>query len=110
MGIYHMYTGTDKETHIEELDLENDPRLQSPQALRDMEIQIIEEPKFLDYHPAPNRRWLVILSGKMEIGLGDGSTHTFGPGDMRLIEDIDGHGHTTRYLEPTVNAVMVLPD
>ena len=110
MGIYHMYTGTDKETHIEELDLENDPRLQSPQALRDMEIQIIEEPRFLDYHPAPNRRWLVILSGKMEIGLGDGSTHTFGPGDMRLIEDIDGHGHTTRYLERTVNAEMVLPD
>ena len=89
MGIYHMYTGTDKETHSEELDLENDPRQQSPQALRDMEIQIIEEPKFLDYHPAPNRRWLVILSGKMEIGLGDGSTHTFGPGAMRLIEDID---------------------
>ena len=75
-----------------------------------MQIQKIDEARFLDYHPAPNRRWLVILSGQLEIGLADGSMHRFGPGDLRLIEDVTGHGHTTRYLEPTVTAVMVLPD
>ena len=42
---------------------------------------------FLDWHPAPRRQFVIILSGQLEIGLGDGSRHVFGPGDARLIED-----------------------
>jgi hypothetical protein len=37
---------------------------------------------------------VIILSGQLEIGLGDGSTHVFGPGDARLVEDNQGDGHT----------------
>ena len=44
------------------------------------------------------RRWMVIISGKFEVGLGDGSKHQFGPGDIRLIEDTTGHGHTSQFL------------
>lgn len=47
-------------------------------------------------HPAPRRQFVIILSGHLEIGLGDGSTHVFGPGDARLVEDTTGQGHTTR--------------
>ena len=32
----------------------------------------------------------------MEIGLGDGATHRFGPGHVTLAEDLTGKGHTTR--------------
>ena len=39
---------------------------------------------------------MIILSGQLEIGLGDGSKHLFGPGDARLVEDTTGKGHTTR--------------
>ena len=39
---------------------------------------------------------MIILSGQLEIGLGDGSKHVFGPGDARLVEDTTGQGHTTR--------------
>ena len=38
---------------------------------------------------------MIILSGQLEIGLGDGSKHVFGPGDARLVEDTSGQGHTT---------------
>ena len=57
-----------------------------------------------------NKRWLITLSGELEIGLGDGSVHKFGPGDVRLIEDVTGHGHTTRYVTDHVSALMLLPD
>ena len=36
------------------------------------------------------------LTGEVEIGLGDGTTHRFGPGHVLLAEDLTGRGHTTR--------------
>jgi hypothetical protein len=53
---------------------------------------------------------LITLTGELEIGLGDGTVHKFGPGDVRLIEDVTGHGHTTRYVTDHVSALMLLPD
>jgi uncharacterized cupin superfamily protein len=50
---------------------------------------------FIDWHPAPRRQFVIILSGQLEIGLGDGSKHIFNPGDARLVEDTTGRGHTT---------------
>ena len=77
--------------------------------MQGIRLQRTEGGRFLDWHPAPDRRWLVILSGQGEIGLGDGRVHRFGPGDIRLIEDVTGHGHTTRYSSENVSAVMPLP-
>ena len=35
--------------------------------------------------------------GRTIIGLADGTSHTFEVGDVRLIEDTTGQGHTTTY-------------
>ena len=110
MSIHRMYTGSDNETHIEELSLEGHPELASLQNVAGMRVQTGQGGSFMEWHPAPDRRWLVVLSGLIEIGLGDGTIQHFGPGDLRLIEDVTGHGHTTRYLKPTVTAVMPIPD
>jgi hypothetical protein len=37
------------------------------------------------------------LVGRPIIGLSDGTSHTFALGDVRLIEDTTGKGHTTTY-------------
>jgi hypothetical protein len=34
------------------------------------------------------------LSGSVDIGIGDGTVKTFGPGDVFLAEDVSGQGHT----------------
>ena len=106
MGIYRMYPGDDGETHIEEQTLESHPELQNLQPVEGLRLWKVEEGRFQDFHPAPDRRWMIILSGEVEIGLGDGSTHRFGPGDIRLIEDITGHGHTTRFTKPYLAVLM----
>ena len=93
-----MYPGDDGETHIEELTLESHPHLGSLQPVEGLRIWRMEPGHFADFHPAPDRRWMVILEGQVEIGLGDGTKHRFGPGDIRLIEDITGHGtHDSSY-------------
>ncbi len=110
MGIYRMYTGDDNETHIEELPLSEHPELGELQDVGGMQIQQNPGGRFLDWHPAPNRRWMITLSGDLEIGLGDGTVHKFGPGDVRLIEDVTGRGHTTHYVTDHTSAMMPLPD
>jgi uncharacterized cupin superfamily protein len=51
-----------------------------------------------------------MLAGEMEIGLEDGSVHTFGPGDVLLAEDVTGRGHTRRVssAEPRISATIPL--
>ncbi len=106
MGIYRMYTGPDNETHIEELPLSAHPELGELQTVKGLQIQQNQGGRFMDFHQAPNKRWLITLSGEREIGLGDGIVHKFGPGDVRVIA---GHGHTTRYVTDHVSALMLLP-
>lgn len=57
------------------------------------------------FHCSPKPQWVFILSGAMEIGLQDGSTRLFNPGDHFLSADIlpEGvtfdpgvHGHWSR--------------
>jgi quercetin dioxygenase-like cupin family protein len=57
---------------------------------------------FVDWHNAPRRQYVITLAGRVEIGLGDGSLHRFGPGEAILAEDLKGH--TTRAVgdEPRV--------
>jgi hypothetical protein len=65
---------------------------------------------FLDWHPAPRRQVVVLLSGQLENECGDGQVRRFGPGDARIIEDTTGGGHTTRVIgdQPAVVAVVAL--
>ena len=110
MGIYRMYTGSDNETHIEELSLADHPELGDLQIVKGLQIQKNEGGRFMDFYQATNKRWLITLAGELEIGLGDGTIHKFGAGDVRLIEDVTGHGHTTRYVTDHMSALMLLPD
>ena len=53
------------------------------------------------------------LSGIVDVGLEDGTTHRFMPGDARLVEDTTGKGHTTLVPgapndEPAITAVIPL--
>lgn len=96
MGTFRLYTGSDGQSHIEPIDAAR--TAEWTQGLAATQIAFREWPvgEFLDWHPAPRRQFVIILAGRLEIGLGDGGKHLFGPGDARLVEDTTGQGHTTR--------------
>jgi quercetin dioxygenase-like cupin family protein len=98
MGVYRLYTGADGESHIDELKPQDHPELREIQTTSGIRLQEFAAKQFIDWHPAPRRQWVIILSGELEIGLGDGTFRRFGPGDARLVEDTTGRGHTTRTL------------
>ena len=70
-----------------------------------------------EFHCTEHPQWLFVLGGRMEIGLQDGSTRVFGPGDHFFSADtlpagatFDArlHGHRSRQLgdEPLVTAFV----
>jgi len=73
MAFVRCYTGTDGQSHFEDLDL----------LPPDMERSIGQAASFLS-------------GGQMEVVIGDGTTRRFGPGDAVLFEDLTGQGHTSR--------------
>lgn len=110
MGMYRLYAGSDGESHIEELRLGEGSGLTSLTPAGGIMFRETPAGNFIDWHPAPRRQWVIILSGELEIGLGDGSIRRFGPGDARLVEDTTGRGHTTRVVghQPCVMAFVPL--
>lgn len=52
-----------------------------------------------DWHPAPQRQYIVLLDGEIEITVGDGETRRFRGGDVLLVEDTEGREHRTRTVD-----------
>lgn len=110
--IVRLYAGDDGQTHFEDLDVLTEDQFTEPaQAGANLIFRRFPADYFSDWHTAPRRQYIVILSGKMEIGIGDGTTRQFGPGDIVLADDQTGQGHTTRSLgEPRVSLTIPLPE
>jgi redox-sensitive bicupin YhaK (pirin superfamily) len=110
MGMFRVYPGPDGESHIEEVDLAAHPEYRDLQNISEIKIQHFAEPRNMDFHPLPERRLIFHLTGEVEIGVSDGSKQIFRPGDIRLMEDISGRGHTHRDLTQTSAAAYVFFD
>jgi hypothetical protein len=110
MGTFRLYTGSDGQSHFETIDLAKTPDWTKGLATTRISFRTDPVGHFIDWHPAPRRQFVIILSGQLEIGLGDGTKHVFGAGDARLVEDTTGKGHTTRVHgnQPCVTATVPL--
>ena len=108
--IVRLYTGNDGQTHFEDLPLPAEEiHNVAIQAGADLVFRRFPADYFSDWHTAPRRQYIFILAGQMEIGIGDGTTRRFGPGDVVLADDRTGQGHTTRSLGvPRVSATVAV--
>jgi len=96
MQFCRLYTGDDGKSHFEELDQNQGAKLfQNALTVKALMFKNDQNRDDLHgWHNAPRRQWCITLSGTCEIGIGDGTKKTFGPGDVFLAEDETGQGHT----------------
>jgi uncharacterized cupin superfamily protein len=50
---------------------------------------------------------MVMMRGAIEVTVSDGESRTFAAGDVILVEDTTGKGHTTRSAAPDSLAVVI---
>jgi len=112
LGTYRMFTGVDGRATWEEIDLDKQPDWLKGIDVTTLRFSARAPGVMQDWHPAPQRQFIFIVSGSLEIGFEDGSKKVFGPGDARLVEDVTGRGHTTIALgnEPCITATVPLKD
>ena len=53
-----------------------------------------------DFHTAPQRQYIILLDGQIQIETSLGDIRQFGAGDILLVEDITGKGHRTKNIIP----------
>ncbi len=104
MKVTRLFTGSDGKSHFEDMDILLEDRGDIGH-LSDM-IQatgvIFRETQGdynYDWHNAPQRQYIVMLDGEVEIEIGDGTRRVFRTSDVILAEDITGQGHISRSVE-----------
>lgn len=62
-----------------------------------------------DWHRAPQRQFIVLLDGEIEIEVGTGEVRRFRGGEVILVEDTEGRGHRTRSIGDAPRRSLFLP-
>jgi hypothetical protein len=110
MKLPRIYVGDDNKSHFEELDLPMLPdRRATSEWLTGAAMAFGESPALPPqaWHHAPRRQLVAVLSGALEIEVGDGSKRRFGTGDFFLADDLAGQGHRTNDVEGPVRLLYV---
>lgn len=82
-------------------------------AIGAAKVLFVELPEGLDqdWHPAPTRQFVVVLSGRLQVEVAGGERREWGPGEVFLADDTAGQGHLTRVLDGPARLMFVcLPD
>lgn len=76
-------------------------------------VQLVQLPAGLDqdFHNAPARQLVVVLSGRVEVETTDGACRQWQPGEIFMPADVTGRGHRTRTLGgPALVLFAPVPD
>lgn len=92
--IKRIYTGTDGLSHVEDLPLDATTLMEKVSSI---EVRVSPPDRFTDWHVAPQRQYIVNLSGAAQLEVVEGKVDLL-PGSIEYIDDLTGKGHTTRTL------------
>jgi hypothetical protein len=100
-----LFTGEDKQSHVERLEMKFSPVADSPAMAESEHLNaataylVRAHPGFSEsWHNADKRRYVVTLSGRGEIEVAAGKKFFAEPGQLVLAEDLTGKGHTFRVI------------
>jgi hypothetical protein len=101
MKITRLFTGSDGESRFEDIDIPLEDqgsigRLSAPLPATGIIFRETNPDYDYDWHPAPQRQYIIMLEGELEIEAGDGTKRHFSSGDILLVEDTTGRGHRSR--------------
>jgi hypothetical protein len=99
--VTRIFTGPDGQTHAEEINVNlasgaSGAELSEVVKVTGLQFRRTPPNYFLDWHPAPQRQYVITLSGRGEVELVGGKRIPLDPGHILLAEDVTGKGHISR--------------
>jgi hypothetical protein len=104
MRVNRVYADAAGESHFDEIDIPLQDRgaigrLSEPYPANGVIFRENDADYDFDWHCAPQRQYIVLLDGAIELETSDGEKRRFGGGDILLVEDVTGRGHRTRTVD-----------
>jgi mannose-6-phosphate isomerase-like protein (cupin superfamily) len=105
MKITRVYSDPNGESRFEDVEIELHEKgeigaLSEPTASNEVIFREVNPDYDYDFHTAPQRQFIILLDGEIEIETSLGEKRKFGAGEILLMEDTAGKGHKTRNLQP----------
>ncbi len=102
--ITRIYSDANGDSHFEDFSISlNDSGpiglLSDPLKVKEIIFREVEPAYDYDFHNAPQKQYLVLLDGTIEIETSKGEIRHFTAGDILLLEDTTGKGHKTKNLQ-----------
>ena len=117
MQITRFFTNENGEAQFSEIDLPIDFKREDAdgnvillsKAFNSPRVRFVELPEGYDHdwHNAPRRQIVILLSGVVEVRTSDNQIRQWGAGDVLLADDVSGKGHQTRAIDGSVRMVYV---
>jgi hypothetical protein len=101
MHCVELYADEDGESHFRTVEIDADEALLADAAAKwrdNAGFRMVHRPAdrgTTALHNVPSRRLAVVFSGGCELGASDGEVRRFTTGDLILLTDTTGKGHTT---------------
>jgi hypothetical protein len=109
MQILRIYTGADNQTHFQDVDLNAFTAIATNPGTGPIRLNQSPGETAMDFHNAPRRQYVVVLSGGLEIETGLGEKRALHRGDVLIAEDVTGKGHITRSVGGETRVTLSVP-
>ena len=103
--ITKVYSDSNGDTHFEDIEISlteagNIGKLSAVLPATGVIFREVESSYDWSFHTAPQKQYIILLDGIIEIETSLGEKRIFKAGEVLLVEDITGKGHKTRNLQP----------
>ena len=104
MKIQRRYVDKNGESHFEDVEVEVEEstragRLSARLPATGIIFREVPPDYDLDWHPAPQRQYIINLDAGVQLTASDGETRRIGAGEVILVEDTWGKGHLSKALD-----------
>ncbi len=102
--ITRVYSDNSGESHFEDIEmpLKDDGEigfLSDKTPVKELIFRKVKPSYDYDFHTAPQKQYVILLDGEIEIETSLGEKRNFKGGDILLLEDTHGKGHKTRNIQ-----------
>jgi hypothetical protein len=104
-SVTRIYSDNNGDSHFEDVEIElrekgNVGRLSDILPTKEIIFREVEPSYDWNFHTAPQKQYIILLDGEIEIETSLGEIRRFNAGEVLLVEDTTGKGHKTRNIRP----------